>query len=496
MHANKLSALPPRFERLGFMRTLNLSKNSLTSASFDSICQLTSLIELYLSHNEIEGPLTSCIAALKELQILDIEGNRITSLPDNIIQLRRMRILLLGENHIGTLPWKAFEGFGDLYQLDVSSNKLCDHLVPPHFDEITLPCLSSLDIHSNLLTLLPSNLHLPSLTQFNASQNELSETGTFFTTTPRLVHLSLAQNQLSALPDGVIHLAYLRTLDVSNNIIEHIDPRLGLLDNLTTFMWMGNLVRQRAWGSMDTEGIKSALRAKADEAALKGLNEDLADLKVNATCRGECAGIVNLTGKLKETPLTEEMIKEHVHANHFPILSKVVLQQNKLVVAPMEVSIVAALTSLDLSKNALTSKVFDQPITLQNLAQLDLSVNIINTLEHLPAVILAPALKSLDVSFNSLVTLFPLHQHYPTLTTLYANSNRLSAIIPTDVEGLEIVQVNNNSINKLLPELGLVESLRVLGVDGNTFRVPSRRVVEQGSAALLEWLRGRCAVPY
>src|SRR5213078_4728102 len=107
----------------------------------------------------------------------------------------------------------------------------------------------------------------------------------------------------------------LRTLDVSNNIIEHVDPRLGYLDRLTTFMWMGNLIRMRAWGSMDTEAIKSALRAKADEATLKGIEDDLAELNVN-TCRGECAGTLNLTAKVKESPLTEEMISEHLHPIH------------------------------------------------------------------------------------------------------------------------------------------------------------------------------------
>ena len=494
MHSNKLSALPPRFHSFQFLRTLNLSKNSLSSTSLDSICQITTLIELYLAYNNIEGPLTPKLTALRELQILDLEGNKISSLPHDVSQLSRMRILLIGDNHIETVPWKAFEILRDLYQLDLSSNKLADDLVPTGFDEVTLSSLSNLDIHSNSLTSLPSNLHLPSLTQFNASQNELTTAGTFFTTTPRLVHLSLAQNQLATLPDGIVHLAYLRTLDVSNNVIEHVDPRLGLLDNLTTFMWMGNLIRTRAWGSMDTEGIKSVLRAKVEEATLKALDEDFAELKINA-CRGECAGILNLTGKLHETPLTEEMISDHVHANHFPILSKIVLQQNKLAAAPPEVSLVTTLTALDLSKNSLSSKVFDQRIALENVSHLDLSVNKIDTLEHLPTIISAPALKILDVSFNSLTALYPLRQSYPNLTILHANSNQLTSLTPGDFEGLEIVQVNNNSISKLPPELGLVDSIRILGVDGNTFRVPGRRVVEQGSAALLEWLRGRCVIP-
>jgi Leucine-rich repeat (LRR) protein len=493
MHANKLSALPPKFESFAFLRTLNLSNNTLRSTALESITQIGTLIELYLANNQIDGRLSRNIASLKDLQILDLEGNTISKIPDTICQLRRMRILLLGDNHLDTLPWKSLEKMGDLYQLDISSNKLEGDLLPTD-DEITFSSLSNLDLQSNSLSTLPSNLHLPSLTQFNATQNCLLSTGTFFTTTPRAVHISLAQNQLAAIPDGIVHLAYLRSLDVSNNIIEHIDPRLGLLDGLTTFMWMGNLIRMRAWGSMDTEGIKSALRAKADEAVLKGIEEDLAMLKMN-TCRGECAGILDLTKKLEETPLTTEMISQHVHATHFPVLSKAVLQQNKLTAVPKELSLVSTLTTLDLSRNYLSSKIFDQHVTLENLINLDLSINKLDSLDLLPTALSAPSLKTLDVSFNTLTSLIALHTHYPNLSTLHANSNQLTSLTPSDFEGLEVVQLNNNSINRLPPELALVTSLRVLGVDGNTFRVPGRRVVDAGSAALLEWLRGRCVEP-
>lgn len=494
MHSNKLLTLPTNFESLTFLRTLNLSKNKLPIGVFDTISQLTTLVEVYLAHNALEGPLPPSVTALKELQILDIEGNKVTSLPETFGKLRRMRILLLGDNNVEYIPWKALENFSDLFELDISCNNLSGDLVPSSIEKITLSALSNLDVHSNNLETLPSNLHLPSLTQFNATQNSLTTTGSFFTAAPRLAHLSIAQNQLSILPDGIIHLAYLRSLDISNNVIEHIDPRLGLLDRLTTFMWMGNLIRMRAWGSMDTEGIKSALRAKADEAALKAMDEDMGDLSVKA-CRGECAGTLNLTGKLNQDPLTEDTISEHVHGSHFPVLSKIVLQQNKLVIAPMQVSAVATLTTLDLSKNYLTSKLFNQHVVFDNLIQLDLSINKIDSLDQLPTIITAPSLKILDVSFNSLTSLIPLHAHYPRLSTLHVNSNQLTSVNPDDFDGLEVVQINNNSINKLPPELGLVESLRVLGVEGNTFRVPGRRIVEAGSAALLEWLRNRCVVP-
>jgi Leucine-rich repeat (LRR) protein len=494
MHSNKLPALPTNFQSLQFLRTLNLSKNNFRIDILDIISNITTLTDIYLAHNAIQGPIPVALGNLGNLQILDLEGNEITSLPDSIRKLRKMRILLLGENHLSELPWGAFEEFPDLYELDVYSNRLAGDLLPTAIEKLTLSSLSMFDIHSNGLTSLPSNLHLPSLTQFNATQNEITTTGTFLNTTPRLVHLSLGQNQLSVLPEGVLHLSYLRSLDISNNMIEHIDPRLGFLERLTTFLWMGNLIRIRAWGSLDTEGIKSALRAKADEEAMKILEDGVGDLDVNA-CRGECTGTLNLTAKLEEMPLTEEMISEHLHPAHFPSLTKIIVQQNKLTVVPSLIGIAATITTLDLSKNVLSSSVFDNPVTLDSLIYLDLSANRLEKIDMLPNQLSAPALKTLDISFNCISSIIPLRSHYPLLRILHANSNQIAALEPNDIDGLEIVQVNNNSINKLAPELGKVESLRILGVDGNTFRVPGRRVLDGGTAGLLEWLKSRCVEP-
>jgi Leucine-rich repeat (LRR) protein len=490
MHTNKLTDLPGKFQSFQFLRTLNLSKNSLSASVLDTVTHLTTLIELYLAHNQIEGPLPSDIASLAHLQVLDLEGNKLTSIPEEIGTIERMRILLLGDNALESVPWSSLQDLGDLHDLDLHSNNLCGDLIENTTTQITLPSLSTLDLHANSLTSLSPNISLPSLTQFNATQNAVTATTEFFFCTPRLMHLSLSQNQLSSLPDGIIALTHLRTLDISNNMIETIDPRLGLLEELSSFMWMGNLIRIRAWGGMDTEGIKAYLRAKADEAVLEALAEEVAGMKVS--CRGECGGTLDLTKQLQGVEITAEMFLEHSHAAHFPVLTKVVLQQNHLAHVPLEISVIATLTTLDISKNHLSNEIFPEKITLASLLHLDLSINNIASLDNLPHLLVAPSLKSLDLSFNSLVHLIPLHKSFPSLTTLHVNSNLLTSINPNDLVGLEIVQLNNNSIARLPPDVGLVRSLRVLGVDGNTFRVPGRRVVEQGSAALLEWLRGRC----
>jgi len=56
---------------------------------------------------------------------------------------------------------------------------------------------------------------------------------------------------------------------------------------------------------------------------------------------------------------------------------------------------------------------------------------------------------------------------------------------------LDELDLRDNEIGKLPPQLGLLP-LDVFLVDGNTFRVPQRRVWErEGTKGLLNWLRGR-----
>ena len=56
---------------------------------------------------------------------------------------------------------------------------------------------------------------------------------------------------------------------------------------------------------------------------------------------------------------------------------------------------------------------------------------------------------------------------------------------------LEELDVRDNEIGRLPAELGML-SLDVFLVDGNTFRVPQRRIWErEGTKGLLSWLRGR-----
>ncbi|PPQ88886.1 hypothetical protein CVT25_009121 [Psilocybe cyanescens] len=127
---------------------------------------------------------------------------------------------------------------------------------------------------------------------------------------------------------------------------------------------------------------------------------------------------------------------------------------------------------------------------------------------------LFPSLRTLNLSYNGLtdasLTSLALSEliltspHRKGLRHLRLRGNRISELdgfldLAESFKGnrevpawkMEELDLRDNEIGKLPPELGLLP-LDVFLVDGNTFRVPQRRVWErEGTKGLLSWLRGR-----
>ena len=72
--------------------------------------------------------------------------------------------------------------------------------------------------------------------------------------------------------------------------------------------------------------------------------------------------------------------------------------------------------------------------------------------------------------------------------------NRITTI---DVEGLKnltklaILDVGNNNIGTVPPELGLLTNIRSLTLDGNAFRVPRPQILVKGTESIMSYLRDR-----
>ena len=80
------------------------------------------------------------------------------------------------------------------------------------------------------------------------------------------------------------------------------------------------------------------------------------------------------------------------------------------------------------------------------------------------------------------------------LETLLLNGNQIKVI---DVQGLRqlkmlaVLDLANNDIQQVPPELGTLTQLRALQLEGNPFRVPRPQILVKGTQSILSYLRDR-----
>ncbi|KAL9063600.1 MAG: hypothetical protein Q9157_008163, partial [Trypethelium eluteriae] len=276
MHRNLLHSLPLGLRRLERLTTLNLSYNRLQNDALEVITHVRSLRELKLAHNKFEGALASSIGRLENLEILELQDNRLSSLPDTLRELINLRVLHLAENNLDMLPLDALVHL-PLVDLSARKNKLDGALFPAHIT--SMPKLQKLDISSNGLASIDSGeLSLPSLQMLDISFNRIT-TLPDVSTWAELRSLLAEDNTISNLPEGLTSLENIKNLDFTGNDLRHLDARIGLMDSLTILKVAANPIRERKFLSMNTEDVKQDLRLRIEPSSQQAVHEEVkADL--------------------------------------------------------------------------------------------------------------------------------------------------------------------------------------------------------------------------
>ncbi len=100
-------------------------------------------------------------------------------------------------------------------------------------------------------------------------------------------------------------------------------------------------------------------------------------------------------------------------------------------------------------------------------------------------------LTRLDLVGNRLAVLPPEIGELSRLTTLYLSDNQLTALPPEigQLSRLEGLNLSDNQLAALPLELGRLTMLEFLDLDGNPLTSPPPEVVQQGTQAILAYLR-------
>ncbi|OAA70629.1 Leucine-rich repeat protein [Cordyceps fumosorosea ARSEF 2679] len=551
LHGNKLAAVPIGFRRLSQLTSLNLSKNNLDSNCLQILSQMTALRDLKLASNNLSGPLNAAISLLDGLEVLDLHDNKLSSLPQDMHKMTRLRILDLGENSFEAV---SFADLADLplSQLVLRKNKLTGTLIEAPIEEMRT--LQTLDISCNQIKyLMPSAtiISFPALHTLSASMNRLQELPDM-SSWSSLLTLTLDENGIAAIPESFMSLTKLRQVDFSGNDIRVVPPELSRMDSLSMIRLSGNPLRDKKFVTATTDELKEILAGRLEppppyqeqSETVVGLMGKLAEADIyQATTRH----IVDDDAKSDAeddftTPPTSrphspsrsrsqtmDSIQTQFHmpvledwqvrpggvldrsrtgssvldavkfgeANDKQAIKQLLLHHNLFSAIPDSLAIVArSLTSLSLANNQLAGATYlQQPLHLPALKELNLMANRITSLESLLEHLDAPSLETIDISTNRL-TCLPngLLDKFPRLRVLLASNNQISELRPDSIKGLKIIEVASNEIAQLDPRIGLlggVNGLERLDVSGNRFKVPRWNILEQGTHATLHWLRGR-----
>ncbi|XP_063534697.1 leucine-rich repeat-containing protein 40-like [Cydia strobilella] len=505
LSSNAIAAIPPDVKFLQELVTLKLHNNALTSLP-EEIGELKNLSNLSLNHNKLVT-LPNSFFRLGELRWLSLAHNQLEKIQPDFGDLVMLTFLDLSHNKLAALP----PGMGylvRLVELNLSHNQLQE--LPP--DIVNLRDLKKMNISNNNLRSLPALGELRRMEILDANHNDIQElpdcygctalkeiylannyikeiTEEFCDQMQHLNVLNIRDNQLEVLPENVTLLQKLKRLDLSNNSLNKLPKNLGLLTQLQSISMDGNklsFVRQDVIrGGTDRmmkflrdrmhDEIQAETRVNKDQwpdkftlkknQALMLPGRELTSVPDEVFCNAAEAQvhIIDISkNNLTQVPTGIYIVRE--------TLSQLVLSSNHLSELPAGVGQCKHLQLLDISKNSLS----ELPPQLEALKELRELVISNNKFTHIPHCVY-----SLD-----------------NLEILLAAENKISEInVSSDalakLPRLAVLDLANNSIASVPPELGNFTHLRSLELMGNMFRQPRHAILEKGTASILSYLRDR-----
>lgn len=155
---------------------------------------------------------TALYQLTETLEILDLSGNQITTLPDDLTRFKRLRIVFASNNPFTELPTVL----GRIPQLEMIGFKACRIA---HVPEDSLPPrLRWLILTDNQLEALPESLgNCARLQKLMLSCNQLSSLPASLARCQRLELLRIASNRFTSVPEPVFQLPALSWLALAGN---------------------------------------------------------------------------------------------------------------------------------------------------------------------------------------------------------------------------------------------------------------------------------------
>lgn len=491
VHDNLLSKLPGAIGELLNLQKLNVSHNKLKSLP-PELAQLRHLKSLLIQHNQLEE-MPDALGQLAELEELDLSNNSLRNISGCLGGLTHLGRLNLSNNKLRTLP-AEISSLKSLRQLDCTSNLLED--VPTSL--AGMDSLEQLYLKQNKLTFLPELPNCKRLKELHVGNNQISTLGPQHLSHLRCLSiLDLRDNKLKSLPDEIALLEGLERLDVTNNDLGSLPSSLANLQNLNSLQLDGNPLRgiRRDLLSKGTQELLKYLRGRIQVPDPKSEQGEApavtamtmpSDALVNTHT---IATLKTLEYSDKQAPAIPDAVFSAIGSS---VITSVNFSKNQLTEVPLRiVELKDSACDVNLGFNKIPTISLNLCMLLK-LTFLDMRNNFLASLpDELEAL---PRLQSITLSFNRFKTFPDVLYRIPTLETILISTNQIGSIDPLQLiklTKLSSLDLQNNDLLQIPPELGNCESLRSLNLEGNPFRNPRAAILAKGTAAVLEYLRGR-----
>ncbi|XP_078115703.1 leucine-rich repeat-containing protein 40 isoform X2 [Sander vitreus] len=449
LHDNKLSSLPSALGELQELQQLRLSNNQLRSLPVE-LCSLKKLSSLTLQQN-LQESLPEELGQLQNLTQLDLSNNHLKILPSSLGCLTCLQKLNLSNNQLSSLP-DSLARLCNVKLLDCSKNQLTD--VPASLSEMS--ALEQLYLRHNKLRLLPKLL-APALKELYVGNNHIEQLqAEQLACLTAISLLELRDNKIKILPEQITLLSTLTRLDVTNNDITTLPASVSLLPNLKVLLLEGNPLR----------GIRRDLLTKGTNELLTYLRGRIKE-DPERTDGGPTAMTLPSQARVNVHSIKTLKLLEYRLQEFLSSLSDINLAFNRLSCCS-DLCKFLQLVHIDLRNNQLS----DLPSDMKNLTKLS----------------------SVILSYNRFKSFPEVLYHVVSLETVLLGNNQVDKVDPQrlmKLVRLSTLDLSNNDLLSIAPELGLCTSLRSLSLEGNPFRAPRAAIVARGTDAVLEYLRSR-----
>ncbi|KAK3612678.1 hypothetical protein CHS0354_042204 [Potamilus streckersoni] len=497
VHDNRLESLPDALASLENLQKLDISRNRLTAIP-QCVGHIRSLTSLHIEHNSLME-LPENIGDLINLEDLDVSYNQMVVLPGSLRYLTHLMRLNVSNNKLRNLP-QEIGLLTALRFLDATHNEVTE--LSTSFGDLRQ--LEQLYLRHNRLTHLPVLQNCVNLKELHLGNNQLEEL-----TAEHLKHFSsvsvldVRDNKISVLPDEITLLQGLERLDLTNNNLSGLPYELGSINSLKSIVVDGNPMRsiRRDIIMRGTMELKKYLRSRIEEL----------DQKQNGSTS---SGIQKTEGTSGIVGGTGDGINSH-EVFQFKSLDYSNKQATQIPNEIFAMAEKAEVRVVNLSKNCLTTVPNGLMLTSDYLKELNLGFNRFSFLH--PDISLYLGLTTLDlrnnqlsdlppemsslrqlreiiISFNRLQTIPAVVYELHKLEILFVNDNKIDTINASGLQSLRVLgtlDLQNNNITQVPPELGKCTQLKSLQLGGNPCRNPRPAIIAKGTAAILEYLQSR-----